>query len=147
MSVEKKLYDYPHIGEIIQGYTKDLNSAIEDQKDTRDTLKAATITGMPHSTNVSNLTYQAVERTIDKWQEHIEYLLDQINYYMDLKKDVDRAIGLLTVEEYGVIDYRYFKQYKMRRIGYILHYGKTRLYEIHDSAIRKIEFELLKSIA
>lgn len=142
MNIERILNDYPHIGEIIQDLQKQLNNAVSMQQETRDTLKAAEMTGMPRGTNVSDLTGQAVERTLDKWESRIIYLSDQINYYIDLQKLVDDAVKCLTVDEFRVIDLRYFKGYKMRQVGYKMHFEKTRCYEIHNKAIEKIEIQL-----
>ena len=135
---EKILRDYPHYAEEIQKLNAELNQTLQLKLCTQDTLKAQALTGMPSSSGISDVTYNAVEQNIDRHEQHIVYLSNKIKEIYDHKEIIDGLLPKLTMEEYRVVDLHYFKGYKMHRVGYIMHYQKSRCYELKDSAVKKI---------
>jgi DNA-directed RNA polymerase specialized sigma subunit len=139
LDIKKMLRDYPGYSEGIQKLNKELNETLQLKLVTQNTLKAQALTGMPHSSGISDITYNAVEKSIDRHEQHINYLCGQIQDIYDKKEFIDNAIKRLTVEEYQVIELYYFKEFKMRRVAYIMHYNKNYVYEILKRAMFKIE--------
>lgn len=139
MDIEKLLKDYPIYPQEIQKYNAELNNTLQLKIQIQDTLKAQVMTGMPHTYKIADDTYKAVEMSVDKHEHHIKYLCGRIKELYDNKEFIDKALSQLTMEEYRVIDLFYFKEYSMGRVGYIMHYQKSRCYELKDSALKKIK--------
>lgn len=142
VKVEVLLRSYPHIPENIQKLNAELNEIISGKNNTYNTLQAAKLSDMPKGERLSNPTYQAVEDIITRFESRIEKIRDDIIYWMDLKESIDKALVALELEEYRVIDLRYFKVYKWERIPHIINYSMRNTYNIHEKAINKISAEL-----
>lgn len=134
----RMLENYCSCGQEIQKLNAELNQTLQMKIQTQNTLKAQCLTGMPHTYGVSDTTYNAVERSIDKHETHIVYLTEQIELEYDIRETINEAVKKLTMEEFRVIDLHYFKHYKIGRLSGIMHYQKTRCYELKESAIKKI---------
>lgn len=139
---ERLLRNYIHSGEEIQKLNTELNQTYQLKLQTQNTLKATTITGMPHGTNTPDATYQAVEMSIDRHDKHMEYIVGQIQNIYDEKELIHEAIKRLTMEEYRAIDLHFFKQYKPGKVAGIMHYGKTRVYELLKEGTSKVAWHL-----
>ncbi len=139
---ERMLRNYIHSGEDIQKLNTELNQTYQLKTQTQNTLKAATITGMPHSTNTSDLTYKAVEMSIDRHDKHVEFIVGQIQNIYDEKELIHEAIKRLTMEEYRAVDLHYFKNYKPGKVAGIMHYGKTRVYELLKESVSKVSWHI-----
>jgi predicted DNA-binding protein (UPF0251 family) len=139
---ERLLRNYIHSGEDIQKLNTELNQTYQLKIQTQNTLKAAAITGMPHSTNVSDLTYKAVEMSIDRHDKHVEFIVGQIQNIYDEKELIHEAIKRLTMEEYRAVDLHFFKQYKPGKVAGIMHYGKSRVYELLKEGTSKVAWFL-----
>jgi DNA-directed RNA polymerase specialized sigma subunit len=146
MDIEKMLREYPHYAQDIQKLNKELNDTLEMKLSTQNTLKAQVLTGMPHDTRISDLTYEAVEQSIDRHEEHIKKLCEQIQEYYSNKEYIDNAIKSLTMEEYRVIDLYYFKGYHLRKVAGIMHYGKSQCWNLRESALKKMQDENHKRV-
>ncbi|MCG8400642.1 MAG: hypothetical protein MJA84_03505 [Firmicutes bacterium] len=142
MDIEILLRKYPDIPEIIQKYNTELNKTLQGKIDIQDTLKASSSNGVPKSSKVSNSTLKAVEMSIDKYDEHILYLTNQINFYLETKKKIDLAMQELKQKEYRVIELLYFDRYSVYRVRKILHYEKTQIYEFRNKALQKLQAKI-----
>ena len=139
MNIEKILRDYPHYAEEIQKLNTELNQTLQLKLCTQDTLKAQCLSGMPSSGGISDITYKAVEQSIDRHEQHIVYLSNKIKEIYENKEYIDGLLPKLTMEEYRVIDLYYFKGYRLGRVGYVMHYSKTNCWRIKTSALKKME--------
>jgi DNA-directed RNA polymerase specialized sigma subunit len=141
LNIENILREYPHIPETIQKLNKELNDYLTNKYDTYNTLKSAKVTGMPHASGISNQTYNAVEKLIDRYGVRIKEITEEINNWMDLQKSIDDIFyqaNLLTMEERRVIELRYFQQRKWTQIPYIMKYSKRSCEYFQSKAIEKI---------
>lgn len=138
MNIENMLYIYDDIPDEVQKLNKELNDIIINRKQTRDTLKATTITDMPLGGGTSDPTYEAVERAIDRYGERIKEITARINWLLDTKGYIEDKLKALDSEEMRVIELRYFRGYKMKRLPYIIHFSLQHCYRIHDSAFKKM---------
>jgi len=139
---ERLLSKYPDCNKEIQELNKELNQTLRLKLETQNTLKAQAMDGMPHSTNISDTTYKAVEQSIDRHDEHMKYLIEQINEQYRIKETVYEAIKRLTMEEYRVIELRYFKGYKVGRVAGVMHYNRSYCSEIISKGISKIAWHI-----
>lgn len=138
-TVKQMLNEYGYQPETIKTLNNELNQLIQYQEVTEDNVRAQVITGMPQQkTEAGDPTYQAVAKVIDTYQKRIEMLTAQINEQIENKEIIDKAVVCLTMEELRIIDYRYFKQYKMKRIPFSVHFSLAHCYRLHDSAIKKL---------
>jgi predicted DNA-binding protein (UPF0251 family) len=135
---ERLLRSYPHMLDDIQKLNEELCRTLEQKNFTQDTLKATKINDMPKSGNLSDSTYEAVEKSIDKHDEHIKYLVAQIEILYSDRKSIREATKILTMEEYRIIDYRYFKGMRLERISGIMHYHRTHCERIIKHGLQKI---------
>jgi len=94
--VEEILKQYPYFGDDIKEAQKQLNIYISLQQEARDPLKAQTISDEPRGSGMSDQTYNAVEKIIDRYQIEIDHYTSEINAILDLKKWLDKAFGELT---------------------------------------------------
>lgn len=132
------LYIYDSIPSEVQKLNTELNDIIQNRKQTRDTLKATTITDMPRGGTTSDPTYQAVERAIDIYGERIETIIKRIDWLLATKGYIEDKLKVLNNEEMRVIELRYFRGYKMKRVPYIMHFSLQHCYRIHYEAINKM---------
>lgn len=138
MDIEKILREYPYFAEEIQKLNEELNQTLKLKLQTQDTLKAQNIDGMPHSTGISDITYKAVEKSIDEHEKHMLYLTNKISEIYRKKKFIEELLPKLTMEEYRVIDLYYFKGYRLRRVAYMMHYSKSSCWRLKCSALEKL---------
>ena len=138
MDIKSMLIEYPHISETIQKLNRETNDILKNKLETRDNLKAVTLTDMPRGSEVGNPTLEAVERIIDVYDKRVQEISNEIEEYMNIKEYIDRVLKELNVDEYRLIDLRYFKLYKFKRIAHIMHYSVGYTYEMHDKAIKKM---------
>jgi len=140
-AIDEILKQYPFLGDDIRREQATMNEYIQLQIDARDTLKAQTLTDMPHMPdgNTSDPTADAVERVIDKYQDKINEQVAKINELIDRQKWLDKAYASLTEDERRIVCLRYNDRWAtwdiMRRMG-IKKYNT--FYKILDSAREKV---------
>jgi len=144
MNVESMLLEYTHIPEMVRKLNRELNDIIQNKNETYNTLQSSKITGMPHGTEVSNITLKAVEKLIDRYEVRVKSITEEINYLIDLKENIEKAIRILSLEERRIIELRFFNSYKWKRIQYIVKYSRSQCFDIHNKAINKLKVELEK---
>jgi DNA-directed RNA polymerase specialized sigma24 family protein len=137
--IDDILKQYPYIGEDIQKAQAELNRYIQLQQEARNPLKGQELTGMPHSYNVSNTTYNAVEKIIDSYQTEIDRYAAEINELLNLKKWMDKAFAQLTEDERRAINLRYEKGMGIHKIGYTMRRGTDTIRRLIDEAKGKIK--------
>lgn len=139
-AIDDILKHYPFICEDIQKLQAELNRYIQLQQEARNTLRSQNMDGMPHGYDVSDQTYQAVEKMIDMYQAKIDECVAKINELMDRKKWLDKAFAELTEDERRLLYLRYDERWQtwkvMRRMG--IQKPHT-FYKILDSAKEKIK--------
>ena len=139
--VEEILKQYPYIGEDIQQKQSEINRYISLQQEARNPLKAQNMSGMPHSSGISDQTADAVEKIIDQYQGQINKYIDEINSLLDLKKWLDKAFSQLSESERRIIYLRYEKGENINKMPYLLKWkcGRNTIYKILDEAKEKIK--------
>jgi DNA-directed RNA polymerase specialized sigma subunit len=144
MKIEEMLLEYPHTGETICKLNKELNDIMQNKRQTYNTLQSSKITGIPHTTDTSDTTYNAVERLIDCYGERIRDISQQIEDAIELKEIVDICFKVLDIEERRVIELRYFQLYKWTRIPYTMKYSLSSCEKFKQSALKKMNEEYAK---
>ena len=139
--MEEILKQYPYFGDDIKEAQKQLNIYISLQQEARDPLKAQTISDEPRGSGMSDQTYNAVEKIIDRYQIEIDHYTSEINAILDLKKWLDKAFGELTENEKRIIYLRYDKGISMNKMPYVLHWkcGRDKIYQVLNEAKDKIK--------
>lgn len=136
--IDEILEDYPYIAEEIQRLNKQLTEYVVSQEETRNTLKAQIITGMPHSSEVCSNVYNAVENVIMNFGKKIQKLADRVNELIDTKEMLDTIIAQLPAEEKRILYYKYDMRYPMKRICFEMKYSRGECYRILEEAKKKI---------
>jgi DNA-directed RNA polymerase specialized sigma subunit len=141
-AIDEILKQYPFIGDDIRREQGKLNEYIQLQQEARDTLKAQTLSDMPHMPdgNTSDPTADAVERVIDKYQDKINEQVAKINELIDRQKWLDKAFADLTEDERRIVYLRYNERWQtwkiMHKMGIL---DRRTYYKILDSAKDKIK--------
>lgn len=142
MEIREILKEYPYIDEEIKKLNKKMNGYLEMKEETRNTLKAQKLSHEPHGTGVSNITLNAVEKIMDKYEEEIKICVSKINDLFIIKQKLDVLISQLTVDERRLIYMYYDERKPINKICYELKYSRQHIYRMKD----KIEVELWKKI-
>ena len=139
--IDEILKQYPYITEDIQKYQNELNRYIELQKEARNPLKSQVMTGMPHSSGISDQTFEHVEKIIDLYQKEIDKYVNKINELLELKRKLDKAMLELSEEEKRIIYLRYDRGLSINKIPYMLKWkcGRDKVYKIMGEAQEKIK--------
>ncbi len=142
--IEKILLDYANITEDIQKLNRELNDILQNKQETYNTLQAAKITGMPHGTVISDQTYNATERLIDKYGVRAQKIVDEIEALWKLRDNINKCFTVLTMEEKRVIELRYINQYKMGKVAYMMKYSSRQCERYQQTALEKLYQEYVK---
>lgn len=138
-AIDDILKQYPYIGEDIQKAQKEINRYIELQQEARNPLKGQALTGMPHNSEISDQTYNAVEKIMDLYQSEIDDLSAKVTELFDRKKWLDKAFATLAEDERRLLYLRYDERWQawkiMRRLGIM---DRRTFYRLLDSAKSKI---------
>ncbi len=142
MNIENMLREYEGIPSKIMQLNKELNDMLANKNQTYNVLQASMVSNMPHGTEVGNPTLRAVEKIIDNYTKHIEYISGEINFYINLKQTLDKALSELTLEEKRVVELRYFDRWKMGRIPREMKYSWKQVTRFKNEALSKISKEI-----
>jgi RNA polymerase sigma factor (sigma-70 family) len=137
--IEKILSKYPFIGSEILREQAKLNKFIVLQQEARNPLGGQVITGMPHSYNVSDQTYNAVVVIIDEYQKEINWHAENIKKLLDEKRVLDKAFEELADEERYMLYLHYEDKMSYRQIGREYKCGRYAVQRIIEEAKEKIK--------
>lgn len=137
-AIDDILKQYPYIGEDIQKAQKEINRYIELQQEARNPLKGQVLTGMPHDSGVSDQTYNAIEKIIDRYQAEIDQYAAQINEYLDLKKWLDKAFTELTEDERRIVFQYYDQRMSIREMARRRKKGRDQMRNMVEFATDRI---------
>ena len=107
MDIKKMLSEYTTYSDRIRELNAKINDALAHKID-YDTLKAQQIDGMPHGTQLSNPTLEAVQKIIDKWDSDIRKMAEEVNRLIDCKTAIDKGLNALTWRERRMVELHYF---------------------------------------
>jgi DNA-directed RNA polymerase specialized sigma subunit len=142
MNIENILYEYPTLPQTIVKLNGELNELIKSKNDIRNTVKAQVMTGMPHGTEISDPTLNAVKELIDKQDIYIQEKIRQVAYYIDIKHKLDEILLKLSPAEKQIIEIKYFDRCPKYEIPRIMKYCRSRCFQLQDEAIEKIKIGL-----
>lgn len=139
-AIEQLLRDYPHIFTIIEQKQKELDEILSKKNALYGVIKAAILTGMPPSGQLSDPTYQTTIKIIDGYQKEIDRLFNEIKTLFDNHLTVKTLLNGLTKEEKFIIEARYFKQPPTHWsiIARQLHYHRVTCNDIRIRALKKM---------
>ncbi len=140
--LKQMLFEYTTYGNRIEKLNKKINDALQHKIDC-DTLKARQIDGMPHGTQLSNPTLEAVQKIIDKWDSDIRKMAVEVNRLIDNKAAVDKALNALTWKEYRLIELRYIIGLTWERVAAEANYGVQHCHRLHRQALEKMRKALM----
>jgi hypothetical protein len=103
-----------------------------------DTLRAPVIDGMPHSSEIRDLVFEAVRKILDEFQIHLDYYTGQLKLYNQAEAAMYDALKCLDKNEYSVIYFRYIKGYDWRTVAVKTHNSERNCYNIRDFALNKL---------
>jgi DNA-directed RNA polymerase specialized sigma subunit len=142
MDLKKMLSEYTTYDNRIEKLNKKINDAMTHKIDC-DTLKARQIDGMPHGTQLSNPTLEAVQKIIDKWDSDIRKMAEEVNRLIDCKAAVDKGLNALTWKEYRLIELRYIIGLTWERVAAEANYGVQHCHRLHRQALEKMRKALM----
>lgn len=140
-TIDEILKQYPYIMDDIRKEQERLNQNIALQQEARDPLQGQKISDMPHMPdgNLSDQTFNAIEKIIDLYQAQIDECVININELLDRKKWLDKAYMTLTEDERRILYLRYDERWPawkiMQKLGIE---EKHKFYRILDSSKEKI---------
>jgi DNA-directed RNA polymerase specialized sigma subunit len=142
MDLKQMLFEYTTYGDRIRELNEKINDALQHKIDC-DTLKARQINGMPHGTGLSNPTYEAVQKIIDKWDSDIRKMAEEVNRLIDNKTAIDKGLNALTWKEYRLIELRYIIGLTWERVAAEANYGVQHCHRLHRQALEKMRKALM----
>lgn len=108
--IKKLLYEYPKLRQWIADYETDLEN-IREQLDKHYSVNASIISDMPRGTDVSDKTFNAVER-IDKLKtvyiEQVDYVANKLKKLYNDKQTVEKVLPELNPTQQFIVEKRYF---------------------------------------
>lgn len=141
MDLKQMLFEYTTYGDRIRELNAKINDALAHKIDC-DTLKAQQIDGMPHGTGLSDPTYEAVQRIIDKWDKDIREMAEEVNRLIDCKAAIDKGLKALTWKEYRLIELHYFMGLTWERVAVETNYSIVWVWQMHRKALEKMRKEI-----
>ena len=137
MDIKQMLEEYSTYGDRIKELNQRINEALQ-YKINCDTLKAQRLTGMPRIGRISDLTYEAVQRIIDKYDEDIRNMAEEVNQLIDRKRAVEKALKALNRTEYRLVELRYFIGMRWEKVATEMNYSYMQCHRIHGQALEKM---------
>lgn len=137
MDIKQMLEEYSTYGDRIKELNQRINEALQ-YKINCDTLKAQRLTGMPRATGISDPTYEAVQRIIDKYDEDIRKMAEEVNQLIDRKRAVEKALKALNRTEYRLVELRYFIGMRWEKVATEMNYSYMQCHRIHGQALEKM---------
>jgi DNA-directed RNA polymerase specialized sigma subunit len=142
MDIKKMLSEYPTYSDRIRELNEKINDALNHKIDC-DTLKAQKLSGMPYGTGLSDPTFEAVQRIIDKWDSDIRKMAEEVNRLIDNKTAIDKGLNALTWKEYRLIELRYIIGLTWERVAAEANYGVQHCHRLHRQALEKMRKALM----
>ena len=139
--IKQMLKEYTTYTDRIRELNAKINDALAHKIDC-DTLKAQKLSGMPHGTGLSDPTYEAVQRIIDKWDKDIREMADEVNRLIDNKAAVDKGLKVLEWKEYRLIELHYFMGLTWERVAVETNYSIVWVWQMHRKALEKMRKEI-----
>lgn len=137
MDIKQMLFEYTTYGDRIRELNARINDALAHKIDC-DTLKAQKLSGMPHGTRLSDPTFEAVQKIIDKYDRDIREMAEEVNRLIDCKNAVDKALKTLTWTEYRLIELHYFCGMSWERVAVRVNYNISHVWRLHGQALAKM---------
>ena len=141
MDIKQMLEEYTTYAERIQELNQRINEALQ-YKINCDTLKAQRLTGMPRIGGISDLTYEAVQRIIDKYDEDIRNMAEEVNELIDRKRTIEKALKTLNRAEYRIIELRYFVGLNWEKVAVTANYTWRHCMRLHRQALEKMRLNI-----
>lgn len=142
MDLKQMLFEYTTYGDRIRELNEKINDALAHKID-YDTLKARQIDGMPHGSGLSDPTYEAVQRIIDKWDKDIREMADEVNRLIDCKAAIDKGLKALTWRERRMVELHYFMGLTWERVAAETNYSRPWCIKIQNKALEKMKKALI----
>ncbi len=139
--IKQMLKEYSTYNDRIRELNQRINDALAHKIDC-DTLKAQKLTGMPHGTGLSDPTFEAVQRIIDKWDKDIREMAEEVNRLIDNKAAVDKGLKALEWKEYRLIELHYFMGLTWERVAVETNYSIVWVWQMHGRALEKMRKEI-----
>ena len=137
MDIKQMLREYNTYTSRIQELNQRINDALNYKIDC-DALKAQRINGLPRGTGISDPTYEAVQKIIDKYDRNIREMAEEVNRLIDCKNAVDKALKTLTWTEYRLIELHYFCGMSWERVAVRVNYNISHVWRLHGQALAKM---------
>lgn len=100
-------------------------------------LAARTTTVMHGAPCGGNALSSRIERAIIAIQEQSEYLADEINHLLDVRREVSEAIAhVADPAERRILEYRYLAFLSWKEISNSMKSGLRTIYRLHDRALK-----------
>ena len=140
--IKQMLKEYTTYTDRIRELNAKINDAMTHKID-YDTLKAQQIDGQPHGSGISDPTYEAVQKIIDKWDKDIREMADEVNRLIDNKAAVDKALKALTWRERRMVELHYFMGLTWEKVAVETNYSRLWCIKIQNKALEKMKKALI----
>lgn len=143
MKIVNILSEYPCLLKSIQDLNQELNEIVRTREKLIATvIKDDTVSNSVWIKNASGSTMKAIEKIVDRYGSFIDYATGKINQLIESKETIDKSLKALNKDEYGVIELKYFRGYKMIKVMSLMKFSLQDCYKLHDNAIKKITAEI-----
>ncbi|MFW9968640.1 MAG: hypothetical protein ACFFDF_00470 [Candidatus Odinarchaeota archaeon] len=144
--IKKIFKDYNKSVSKIQKLNRELNLIVNGGKfdGLYDTLKASETSEKVKTSASSDLTAQQVIRICSnkvekELTEYSMYLADRINYFIDLRKNMDRYFGQLNISEMEFVELYYLNNKRLDWIPQLMYCSARSMYNYKKSAEKKFK--------
>lgn len=141
-NIKYMLQMYNASAEDITKHYEELTELIERSQALYEQVASARLELPTHNTCLSDHVGNTLI-IVEKYGYRIDYLREQIDYLIDVKRKVETLCKKLInegyIREYKLINLRYFRGCTMKRIREIMNYSRRQTTRIHQIAIQKLE--------
>jgi molybdopterin-biosynthesis enzyme MoeA-like protein len=136
--IERLLIEYSSIPERRREIEIKLKETELFKQNATDTLKVPVFDGMPHSKQMQDLVYKAVQKILDEFQVHLDYYTRQLKLYNYAEATMYNALKCLEPHEYNIIYWRYIKGHTWEIVSMKTNYCEKQCRNIKDISIEKL---------
>jgi DNA-directed RNA polymerase specialized sigma subunit len=120
----------------------ELIEIFENKKNLYNSIQTSKLGSKPRTNKVADPTYTAAEKLVDFYSKRALEIVEEIEALTYQRDIVNRSTQYLTPEQYRVIELRYIKGYKMKKIPGCIGYSLAQVYNIHNAAIKAISEQI-----
>lgn len=137
--LESMLYDYADRNWKRKEINLKVIEVLEKKNSLEERIMVSKTDGMPHSTEIFDPVYIAVQKIVDEYSRQVYYLKDELKKIDELEQKVVSALKCLNEWERKIIDLRYFHGKTWVAISMEVPYYVSHCKLIRNKALQKMQ--------